>query len=92
MLQLYKGPVPDLSLIPLEPHWQAKEWSRYGEATLRLAVLQGRPRPGDLTPSEPEDEEEEEMPPVGIISVYTKLTYLFPYLRNIYLLTHLVAF
>ena len=67
-LQLYAAPVPPADEIPLEEHYHPKDWQRYGEATLRLSICEGPPRPGSLTPSEASDDEDEvqKCPPVRI--------------------------
>lgn len=64
VMQLYEPPVPEADVIPLEEHWQPKEWHRYGKATLRIHVFQGTARPGSLVPSEVSEDEEEKLPQV----------------------------
>ena len=53
-VQLYRPPVPDADRIPLDPHMLAKEWTRFGTATVRLKIFLNEPRPESTDESEDE--------------------------------------
>ncbi|XP_076440309.1 uncharacterized protein LOC143279891 isoform X2 [Babylonia areolata] len=61
-LKLFSPPVPEPSRIPLQDVNYNREWRRYRNATLRVHVFQGQPRPGSLTPSDLSDDNEEVLP------------------------------
>ena len=74
-MKLYEPPVPEPHLIPVEAHWQPKDWQRYRQkATLRVHIFQNEPRAGSLTPSEASDMGELSVPTVSV-DEYGHLSY-----------------
>lgn len=61
-LKLYEPPVPEAGRIPLQDINYNREWRRYRNATLRIHIFQGQPRPGSLTPSDLSDDNEDVLP------------------------------
>ena len=66
ILKLFLPPVPEPARIPLQDVNYNREWRRYHNATLKIHIFQGQPRPGSLTPSELSDDNEEVLPEVSI--------------------------
>lgn len=63
VLKLYEPPVPEPNRISLQDIYN-REWRRYRNATLRIHIFQGQPRPGSLTPSDLSDDNEDVLPEV----------------------------
>ncbi|XP_025108860.1 uncharacterized protein LOC112573069 isoform X2 [Pomacea canaliculata] len=61
VLKLYEPPVPEPNRISLQDIYN-REWRRYRNATLRIHIFQGQPRPGSLTPSDLSDDNEDVLP------------------------------
>ena len=65
ILKLFMPPVPEPARIPLQDVNYNRDWRRYHNATLKIHIFQGQPRPGSLTPSDLSDDNEEVLPEVS---------------------------
>lgn len=66
VLKLFKPPVPEPTSIPIDDFHYQRDWSRYGNATVKIHIFQGAPRPGSLSPSVMSDNGDDVLPEVNV--------------------------
>ncbi len=66
LMNLYEPPVPEPVDIPIEEHWQPKDWKRYRHnALLKIHIFQDKPEPGSPSLSEASNDVEFNVPEVS---------------------------